>query len=61
MGTARSGTMVPRDFWDAMACFDLVGYEQLIDYALPAPPPPELSPEDATWIDATVRAAGQRP
>ena len=31
------------------ACFDLVGYERLLDYSAP-PPPPELSEEDAEWI-----------
>jgi hypothetical protein len=28
------------------ACFDLVGYEHLLDYTSSLPPP-ELSPEDA--------------
>ena len=35
-------------------------YERRIDYRLP-PPPPELPPEDAAWLDAHLRAAGLRP
>jgi len=31
------------------ACFALVGYERLLDYTAP-PPPPDLSPEDAAWV-----------
>jgi hypothetical protein len=31
------------------ACFDLVGYERLLDYHLP-PPPPEFSADDEVWI-----------
>lgn len=34
-------------------------YERRIDYRA-APPPPELSPEDAAWIDAHLRARGLR-
>lgn len=41
------------------ACFDLVHYERLLDYAGP-PPPPELAPDDLAWVDATLRAAGLR-
>jgi hypothetical protein len=41
------------------ACFDLVGYERLIDYAAP-PPPPDLSAHDAAWIDGVLRTAGLR-
>lgn len=38
---------VPLDLQAAVkACFDLVGYERLLDYSGP-PPPPELSQEDA--------------
>ena len=44
------------------ACFDLVGYERLLDYSTP-PPPPELSDEDAQWVaeglKTTVAAAKQ--
>ncbi len=40
-------------------CFDLVGYERLIDYILP-PPPPELPSADAVWVETTLRAAGLR-
>ncbi|MEJ5199182.1 MAG: DUF4058 family protein [Anaerolineae bacterium] len=42
------------------ACYDLVHYERLLDYAGP-PPPPELTAEELAWIDATLRAAGLRP
>jgi len=41
------------------ACFDLVGYERLLDYSGP-PPLPELSEEDAAWVTETLRAAGFR-
>jgi hypothetical protein len=36
------------------ACFDLVGYERLLDYSAP-PPPPELDAEDAAWLEETLR------
>jgi hypothetical protein len=36
------------------ACFDLVGYERLLDYSAP-PPPPELDDEDGAWLEATLR------
>jgi hypothetical protein len=36
------------------ACFDLVGYERLLDYAQPLA---ELSAEDAAWINNSLRAA----
>ncbi len=52
---------VPLDLQAAVrACFDLVGYERLLDYTAP-PPPPELSAEDAAWVDEVLRAAGYRP
>jgi hypothetical protein len=35
------------------ACFALVGYEQLLDYRAPLPPP-ELSAEDAAWVAALL-------
>jgi len=35
-------------------CFDLVGYERLLDYASP-PPPPALSDEDAAWATQVAR------
>ena len=38
------------------ACFDLVGYERLLDYTQ-APPPPELNAEDAAWLRAQIEAA----
>jgi len=41
------------------ACFDLVGYERLLDYSEPPPPPP-LGDEDAAWVDERLRAAGYR-
>jgi len=41
---------VPLDLQAAVrACFDLVGYERLLDYSGP-PPPPELDEEDAAWV-----------
>ena len=52
---------VPLDLQAAVdACFALVGYERLIDYTVP-PPPPDLSPADVAWLDAMLRAAGLRP
>ena len=51
---------VPLDLQAAVAaCFELVGYERLLPYAEP-PPPPELSAEDAAWVDATLREDGLR-
>jgi hypothetical protein len=51
---------VPLDLQAAVAaCFDLVGYERLLPYAGP-PPPPELSVEDRAWVDATLREAALR-
>jgi hypothetical protein len=41
------------------ACFDLVHYERLLDYA-GLPPPPPLSVEDAAWVAESLRAAGLR-
>jgi hypothetical protein len=41
---------VPLDLQAAVkACFDLVGYERLLDYSAP-PPPPLLSDEDTAWV-----------
>jgi hypothetical protein len=42
------------------ACFDLVHYERLLDYAGP-PPPPNLSPEDLASVGNILCAAGLRP
>ena len=39
------------------ACFGLVGYERLLDYAHPLA---ELSPEDTTWISDILRATNQK-
>ncbi len=51
---------VPLDLQAAVAaCFDLVGYERLLPYA-ESPPSPELSNDDAAWVDATLREAGLR-
>lgn len=51
---------VPLDLQAAVkACFDLVGYERLLDYAGP-PPPPELDEDDAAWVDEVLRTAGLR-
>lgn len=41
------------------ACFDLVGYERLLDYSGP-PPPPDLSDEDAAWVEEILCSAGLR-
>ena len=50
---------VPLDLQGAVrACFDLVGYERLLDYAAPLPPPP-LGKEDAAWVAACLHAARQ--
>lgn len=47
---------VPLDLQAAVrACFDLVGYERLLDYSGP-PPPPELDEEDAAWVAETLGA-----
>jgi hypothetical protein len=47
---------VPLDLQAAVkACFDLVGYERLLDYSAP-PPPPSLSDEDAVWVADCLRA-----
>ncbi|MCS6805982.1 MAG: DUF4058 family protein [Blastocatellia bacterium] len=54
---------VPLDLQQAVtACFDLVGYERLLDYSAPPPPPP-LSDEEAAWVAERVRAfrSPQRP
>lgn len=39
------------------ACFNLVGYERLLDYSVP-PPPSELSAEDAKWLAEQRQAVG---
>ena len=36
------------------ACFALVGYQRLLDYAQP-PPPPSFTPEDARWIEQQIQ------
>lgn len=38
------------------ACFALVGYERLLDYSAPLPPP-ELPEPEAAWVRATLEAA----
>ena len=51
---------VPLDMQAAVqACFDLVGYERLLDYTS-APPQPELSAEDTAWVNEVLRAASLR-
>jgi hypothetical protein len=40
------------------ACFQLVGYERLLDYSA-APPPPRLEPDDRAWVEGVVKAAGR--
>ena len=50
---------VPLDLQAALeACFALVGYERLLDYAAPLPPP-ELDPAGRAWVAAVLRAAGR--
>ena len=48
---------------DLQAAFDdgftLVGYERLLDYTA-LPPPPPLGPEELSWLDEALRAAGFR-
>jgi len=39
----------------ADACYDLVHYERLLDYAAPPPPPP-LSEVDVAWLDEQLKA-----
>jgi hypothetical protein len=39
------------------ACFELVGYERLINYNEPPPPPP-FSQDDAAWIQEQLQATG---
>jgi hypothetical protein len=39
------------------SCFDLVGYERLLDYSA-APPPPKLSPAELAWVDERRREGG---
>jgi hypothetical protein len=41
------------------ACFDLVGYERLLDYT-GSPPPPDLDDDDAAWVAETLRVVGRR-
>ncbi|MCI0399494.1 MAG: DUF4058 family protein [Chloroflexi bacterium] len=51
---------VPLDLQAAVnSCFNLVGYERLLNYREP-PPPPAFSQEDAAWIAAQLQAAGYR-
>ncbi|MBF8284739.1 MAG: hypothetical protein HW378_3654 [Anaerolineales bacterium] len=52
---------VPLDLQAAVnACFDLVGYERLLDYAQP-PPPPELSAEDLVWVRSRIETVQATP
>jgi hypothetical protein len=39
------------------ACFDLVGYERLLDYGA-APPPPELDAAHSAWMTELLRERG---
>jgi hypothetical protein len=51
---------IPLDMQAAVqACFELVGYEVLLDYTK-SPPSPALTAEDASWADALLRTAGYR-
>ncbi len=42
------------------SCFELVGYERLLDYAQP-PPPPALNDLENAWLAGCLRRAGLRP
>ncbi|MCS6846667.1 MAG: DUF4058 family protein [Anaerolineae bacterium] len=42
------------------ACFRLVGYERLLSYDQP-PPPPELSLDDLAWVKERLRHATAQP
>lgn len=49
---------VPLDMQAAVrACFDLVGYERLLDYTS-SPSRPELSAQDTAWVDEILRTTG---
>jgi len=37
------------------ACFELVGYQRLLDYTQPPPSPP-LNPEDLEWVESVLGA-----
>lgn len=51
---------VPLDLQAAVnACFALVGYERLLNYSDP-PPPPALSEAEAAWVTNCLHAAGWR-
>ncbi|MBI2949967.1 MAG: DUF4058 family protein [Verrucomicrobia bacterium] len=51
---------VPLDLQAAVkGCFDLVGYERLLNYA-PAPPPPPLSEPENLWLGECLQKAGVR-
>lgn len=51
---------VPLDLQAAVdTCFELVGYERLLDYSGP-PPPPELSEADLAWVNETLQDVGLR-
>jgi hypothetical protein len=41
------------------ACFDLVGYDRLLDYAA-APPAPDLPASDAAWVGVLLEQRGYR-
>jgi hypothetical protein len=42
------------------ACFQLVGYERLLNYAAP-PPLPEMSPADLAWVQERITLAHPSP
>ncbi|MGH2351102.1 MAG: DUF4058 family protein [Chloroflexota bacterium] len=51
---------MPLDLQAAVTdCFDLVGYERLLDYAGP-PPPPDLDDGDGASVAGVLLAAGLR-
>jgi len=50
---------VPLNLQDSVdGCFHLVGYERLLDYSVP-PPPPRLRPEEAAWVEEVLKTQGR--
>jgi hypothetical protein len=41
------------------SAYDDGGYDLLIDYCQP-PPPPDLTPDEAAWIEQELKARGRR-
>lgn len=52
---------IPLNLNDALAhAYRSARYDLRVDYRQP-PPPPELTPEEAAWVDTHLRARGLRP